>query len=65
MSVSNPPARNNPTTVYGVDPTVWRRFRAWCVERGLGTGEQVTAALLAYMQPAPQDSASQERRENG
>ena len=64
MAVSNP-ARSNPTTVYGVDPTVWRRFRAWCVERNLSTGEQVTAALLAHLQSAPQESASHQDGRNG
>lgn len=50
MAVSSP--KSGVTSVYGIDQQVWRRFRAWCVERGLSTGEQVTAALEAFMESA-------------
>lgn len=53
MAVSSPRASSNLTSVYNLDPDVWRRFRAWCVGGGLNTGEEVTRALVAHMRSRP------------
>lgn len=59
MAVSSP-ARHNPTTVYGLDRTIWRRFRAWCDWHDLVTADELNRALEQHMRTRPLNSASDE-----